>query len=69
MVSTRTKYRLKRIELMKSIIDTAINCLVTLEKRQLETINLPDLKRLSKQFKEMYESARKTYPKNAGIHE
>lgn len=47
MVSVRTQYRQKRIQLIKECIILLLDML-TLEKQQLETIKLPFFKKLKK---------------------
>ncbi len=64
MVSVRTDYRNKRIQLLKEISDIAINCLVNLEKRQQEKMSLPELKRIHKELSEQYELACKFFNKS-----
>lgn len=58
MVSTRTKYRYERIDLITDIIRVSATLLL-LYKKELEMINLPQLKRINREIHELRTEASK----------
>jgi len=58
MTSIQTQYRAKRTQLLKDMIAYIID-LTQLQKKQLEKIPLPQLKRITEEIKTLYKQPQK----------
>lgn len=66
MTSVRTEYREKRFQILEEIISLALHSLTKLEKRQLEKMSLPVLKKIISDLQNEFDTASKFYKKIEG---